>query len=144
MVTKSIKQSVTFDAPAKKVYDLILDQKKHAAFTGSNVVMSKKVKGKLDIFDGYIRGYNIELMEGEKIVQALHFQEDGWPEDHYSICTFHFKEEGDKTQLTFTQHGIPEQNVENLKSGWKEFYWAPMKAYLKTGIKQGSHIQNAQ
>ena len=136
MVTKSIKQTITFDAPALKVYDLIMDQKKHAAFTGTNVRMSKKVKGKFDVFDGYARGYNIELIEGEKIVQAWHFLEEGWPKDHYSICTFHFKPEGDKTLLTFTQHGVPEHKVEDLKSGWKQFYWNPMKAYLKTGVRK--------
>ena len=139
METKSIKQTITFDAPAHKVYDLIMDQKKHAAFTGSKVIMSKKVKGKFDVFDGYCRGYNIELIEGEKIVQAWHFQEEGWPENHYSICTFHFKPEGTKTQLTFTQHGVPEHKVEELKNGWKQFYWNPMKAYLKTGIRQVAH-----
>jgi activator of HSP90 ATPase len=135
METKSIKQTITFDAPALKVYDLIMDQKKHAAFTGTNVVMSKKVNGKFDVFDGYARGYNIELIEGEKIVQAWHFQEEGWPEDHYSICTFVFKPEGDKTQLIFTQQYVPEHKVEELKTGWKQFYWNPMKAYLKTGVR---------
>jgi activator of HSP90 ATPase len=136
METRSIKQTVTFDAPARKVYDLIMDQKKHTAFTGTNVVMSKKVKGKFDVFDGYVRGYNIELIEGEKIVQAWHFQEDGWPDDHYSICTFLFKPEGDKTRLTFTQQGVPAHKVEELKSGWKQIYWNPMKAYLKTGVRE--------
>lgn len=138
METKTIKQSVIFDAPAKKVYDLIMDQKKHGDFSGSNVVMSKKVNGRFDIFDGYCRGYNIELVEGETIVQAWHFQEEGWPLDHYSICTFQFKQEGDKTHLHFTQSGVPVHKVEELKSGWKKFYWNPMKTYLKTRIKHVS------
>lgn len=141
METKSIKQTVTFDAPTQKVYDLIMDSRKHSAFTGSKVTMSKRIKGKFDVFDGYCHGYNIELIEGEKIVQAWHFQEEGWPEDHYSICTFHFKPEGDKTQLTFTQHGVPAHKVEDLKNGWKQFYWNPMKAYLKTGVRQVSHME---
>jgi activator of HSP90 ATPase len=136
METKTIKQTITFDAPAKKVYDLIMDQKKHAAITGSNVIMSKKVNGKFDIFDGYCRGYNIELVEGELIVQAWHFKDEGWPEDHYSICTFDFKQEGNKTQLYFTQSGAPASRVEDLKSGWKKFYWNGMKAYLKSGKRQ--------
>jgi len=136
METKSIRQTVKFDAPALNVYELIMDQKKHAAFTGAKVMMSKKVKGKFDVFEGYARGYNIELIEGEKIIQAWHFQEDGWPDKHYSICTFHFKSEGPKTQLTFTQQGVPEHKVEDLKSGWKKFYWNPMKEYLKTGVRK--------
>jgi activator of HSP90 ATPase len=131
MKTKSIKQTITFTATPAKVYNLIMDHEKHAAFTGSDVVMSKKVHGKFGMFDGYCHGYNIELVEGKKIVQAWHFAEDGWPDDHFSTCTFLFEQAGNKTKLTFLQSGVPEHKVESLKGGWKQFYWQPMKAYLK-------------
>jgi activator of HSP90 ATPase len=131
MKTKSIKQTATFDANPLEVYQLIMDQKKHAAFTGSNVTMSNKVNGKFNVFDGYCNGYNIELVEGKKIIQAWHFAEDGWPAEHYSICTFLFEKQGKKTKLSFTQTDIPEHKVESLKGGWKEFYWEPMKKALK-------------
>ncbi len=131
MKTKSIKQTVTFDSTPDKVYQLIMDQKKHAAFTGTKVIMSTKPKGKFSVFDGYIYGNNIELIEGKKIVQAWHFKEDGWPEDHYSICTFTFEKQGDKTKLTFVQTDVPEHKVDELKEGWKDYYWKAMKEYLK-------------
>lgn len=131
METKSIKQTVTFNASPIMVYELIMDYKKHSAFTGSTVIMSKKVNGKFDIFDGYCHGYNIELIEGEKIVQAWHFREEGWPDAHYSICTFLFKPEYNKTKLIFTQKEIPVHKAEELKNGWKQYYWEPMKEYLK-------------
>jgi activator of HSP90 ATPase len=131
MKTKSIKQSVTFSATPEQIYHLIMDPEKHAAFTGSKVIMSKKVNGKFSVFDGYCHGYNIELRPGKKIIQAWHFEEEGWPDDHYSICTFLFEQVGNKTKLTFLQTGIPEANAEALKEGWKQFYWAPMKTYLK-------------
>src|SRR4051812_31506544 len=131
MKTKSIKQTVTFSASPKQVYQLLMDAKKHAAFTGSKVKMSAKEKGKFDVFDGYCHGYNMELKEEKKIVQAWHFAEDGWPDDHFSICTFLFEKSGDKTKLSFTQTDVPEHKAESLKGGWKEFYWEPMKSYLK-------------
>ena len=131
METKTINQSITFEATPMEVYQLIMDPKKHGEFSGGKVTMSSKVKGKFNIFDGYIHGYNIELKEGEKIVQAWHFAEDGWPEDHFSICTFLFESVKGKTKLTFEQTGIPEHKVKELTSGWKEFYWGPMKAWLK-------------
>jgi activator of HSP90 ATPase len=130
MKTTSIKQTATFDAAPGEVYQLIMDPKKHSAFTGSKVVMSAKINGKFNGFDGYIHGYNIELVEGKKIVQAWHFTEEGWPEDHFSTCTFLFKPVGKKTKLTFLQTNVPEQIAASLKSGWKEIYWGPMKAYL--------------
>ena len=131
MKTTSIKQAITFTSTPEKVYHLLMRQKKHAAVTGSEVSMSAKVNGRFGVFGGYCHGYNIELTEGEKIVQAWHFAEDGWPDDHFSTCTFLFEQVGDKTKLTFLQTGVPEHKVEALKGGWKQFYWKPMKAYLK-------------
>jgi activator of HSP90 ATPase len=131
MKTKSIRQTVTFDASPEIVYSLLMDQKKHSTVTGSKVIMSTKVNGKFRVFDGYCHGFNIELIEGKKIVQAWHFAEDGWPDDHFSICTFQLEKAGDKTKLKFLQTFVPEHKVESLKEGWKQFYWDSMKLYLK-------------
>jgi|WetSurMetagenome_2_1015567.scaffolds.fasta_scaffold00545_9 activator of HSP90 ATPase len=131
MKTKSIRQTVRFKAAPEKIYQLIMDQKKHSAFTGSKAIISTKIKGRFSVFDGYCHGYNIELVDAEKIVQAWHFAEEGWPDDHFSTCTFLLEKEDNKTKLVFLQTGIPEQNAESLKEGWKQFYWEPMKAFLK-------------
>jgi activator of HSP90 ATPase len=132
MKTKSIRQAATFNATPAEVYKLIMDPKTHAAFTGTRVTMSNKVNGKFSVFDGYAKGYNIELAEGKKIVQAWHFAEDGWPDDHYSICTFLFESVDGKTRLKFIQTGVPEHKVEELKEGWKQYYWNPIKTFLRT------------
>jgi activator of HSP90 ATPase len=130
MKTKSLRQTATFAASPEKVYQLIMDSKKHAAFTGSNATISTKVNGKFSVFDGYCHGYNIELIEGKKIVQAWHFAEEGWPDDHFSLCTFLLEPIGDKTKLTFLQTGVPEGTVDSLKDGWKQYYWGAIKTYL--------------
>lgn len=131
METKNIKQVVTFKASPKEVYELIMDEKKHGKFTGQKAKMSRKVNGKFELMGGYCHGHNIELEEGKMIKQAWHFAEDGWPEDHFSICTFNFAKVPAGTRMTFTQNGVPEQEVESLKDGWKTYYWEPMKNLLK-------------
>ena len=131
METKSIKRIVKFDCNPAEAYSLIMDAEKHSAFSGANVIMSKKPNGKFDIFDGYCQGYNIELFEGKKIVQGWHFAEDGWPDDHYSTCTFLFEPLENKTKLTFIQTNVPAHKVEELRKGWNQYYWEPIKAYLK-------------
>jgi activator of HSP90 ATPase len=131
MKTKTIKQTVTFNATPEEVYHLLMDEEKHSAFTGTKASVSKEIKGTFTAWDGYISGYNIELVEGKKIVQAWHFTEKGWPDDHYSTCTFLLEPEGNKTKLTFIQTDVPEDSAETLKGGWKDVYWEPMKAYLK-------------
>jgi activator of HSP90 ATPase len=131
MKTKWIKQTVNINASPEEVYEMLMDSKKHSSLSGSKVKMSKKADGKFDVFDGYCHGYNIELEEGKKIIQAWHFQEDGWPEDHFSICTFEFEGKAKGTKLTFTQTGVPEHKVEELKDGWKQYYWKPLAEHFK-------------
>jgi activator of HSP90 ATPase len=132
MKTKTIKQTATFAATPGEIYHLLMDSKKHAAFTGSKVTMSTKVNGKFSVFDGYAHGYNIGLIEGKKIVQAWHFAEGGWPDDHYSMCTFLLEPVGNKTKLSFIQTGVPEDSAAELKKGWKQYYWEAIKTYLFT------------
>jgi activator of HSP90 ATPase len=131
MKTKSIKQTFTFSGVRPiEVYNLLMDAKKHSTFLGGKVKMSKKINGKFEMFDGYCSGFNIELKEGKRIVQGWYFKEDGWPDDHFSICTFNFDKVSKGTKLTFTQIAVPEHKAEALKEGWKEYYWQPMKDYL--------------
>jgi activator of HSP90 ATPase len=129
MKTKSIKQTATFLASAQEVYEALLDEKKHAAFTGAEAKIDKK--GNFSVYGGYCHGHTIELVKNEKIVQAWHFAEDGWPDDHYSICTFDLHQTGKKTKLTFTQIDIPEHKITALKGGWKDYYWKPLADFLK-------------
>ena len=35
------------------------------------------------------------------------------------------------TRLTFVQTGVPAGRVEDLRAGWTEYYWAPMKEMLE-------------
>ena len=128
--TKTIRQTATFHESPAEVYNLIMDARKHSKFTGGKVKMSNKVNGKFEVFDGYCHGYNIELKEGKKIVQAWHFAENGWPDGHFSTCTFTFSKVPEGTRLSFLQKDVPEKNYESLKSGWKDFYWEPMKKHL--------------
>lgn len=131
MKTKSIKQTVTFKASPAEIYDLLMNAKKHSQFTGGTVKMSDKPNGKFVVFDGYCHGKNLELKPGKLIKQEWHFREEGWPEDHYSVCEFQFEKTPSGTKLKFTQTGIPEHKVNALKDGWKTYYWNPMKTWIE-------------
>jgi activator of HSP90 ATPase len=129
METKNIRQSVTFKATPHQVYELVMDAKKHARFTGSEVRMSRKVGGKFSIWGGEMVGVNLELVPDEKIVQSWRYSD--WPEGHFSKVTFSLKAVENGTRLTFTQTGVPEQFYEDIAQGWRDYYWAPMKEMLE-------------
>jgi len=130
MKTKTIKQTITFPTSPEKLYSLLLDSKKMSAIHGGKTSMTKRANGKFTVFDGYCHGFNIELLEGKKIVQAWNFKETGWPEDHFSVCTFLLEPSPKGTKLTFTQTGVLATNYEALKEGWRTYYWEPIKAFL--------------
>ena len=125
MKTKTIKQEVSFRAEAQKVYDALMDSKKHSQFTGSECVISKKAGGKFTAYGGYIKGVNLELVPGKKIVQS--WRASDWPEGHYSKAIFILERKGKNTVLSFMQENVPEQFFDEISEGWKEHYWGKMK-----------------
>jgi activator of HSP90 ATPase len=135
MKTKTIRQTVTFPATPEKVYALLLDGRKLTAIHGTKATISRKPKGKFSVFDGYCHGYNIALEENRKIEQAWVFREAGWPEDHYSNCTFRLEPLNPGTKLVFTQKGVPEDTYQALKVGWKTYYWNPMLQYVLKNLQ---------
>ncbi|MFZ1677073.1 MAG: SRPBCC domain-containing protein [Saprospiraceae bacterium] len=134
MKTKTIKQTVIFSTTPEKLYDMLMSSKTLSAIHHGKTTMNKRPKGKFTVFDGYCHGYNIELDPGKKIVQAWHFKEEGWPDDHFSICTFLLTPTSKGTKLTFTQTDVPSVTYDSLSEGWKEYYWEPIQ--LAIGNKQ--------
>src|SRR3990172_2761481 len=118
MRTKSIRQSVTFRAPPGKVYEAIMDSRKHARLTGSKATISRKVRGAFAAYDGYIKGTNLELVPEKRIVQSWHASEDCWPEGHFSKVTLSFKRTRTGTKMSFFHSGVPEGCYKSLKQGW--------------------------
>jgi activator of HSP90 ATPase len=134
MKTKTIQQSVTFKAIPHDVYELIMDSKKHAKFTGAPVKMSREVGEKFSIWSGDIEGVNLELVPDKLIAQSWRYND--WPENHFSKVTFSFSEVPSGTKLTFTQTDVPEEHYEDIAQGWKDFYWKPMKKILEKKSKK--------
>jgi len=132
MKTRTIRQTVFFEASPHDVYETLMDSRKHAKFTGGKCTIVRKVGGKIDIYDGYITGENVELVQDKKIAQLWKPDEgDCWPSDHFSKATFALKAEKRGTQLTFTQSGVPVDCGDRFDTGWQEHYWAPMKEMLE-------------
>lgn len=128
MDTKDIHQTVTFKANPHDVYEILMDSKKHSELSGDDAKISRKVGGKFNVGD-YIDGVNLELVPDEKIVQTWRYND--WPKGHYSKATFSLNEVKSGTRLTFTQTGVPEEIYEDIKQGWIDYYWTPMKEMLE-------------
>ena len=128
METKDIRQTVTFKTDAHEVFELLMDAKKHSELAGGEAKISRRAGGKFNI-GGYIEGVTLELIPDEKIVQSWRYED--WPKGHFSKATFSFKEAGGKTKMTFAQAGVPAQFYDDIKQGWIDYYWTPMKKILE-------------
>ena len=128
MANKTIKQTVQIKADPKEVYDAFMTSKKHSKFTGASAKISNKVGGKFSVWDGYAEGENLELDPGKKIVQS--WRASDWPEGHMSKITIKLTKQGKATKLTFIHSGVPAEFYKDIKQGWVEYYWNPMKKML--------------
>ena len=126
-MSKIIKQTVTFKKTPHEVYEMLMDAKKHTAFTGAKAKINNKVGGKFSAYDGYCDGVNLELVPDKKIVQT--WRASDWPEGHYSTATYELTKVKGGTKLSFTQKDVPEDQYADIKQGWIEFYWDKMKEY---------------
>ena len=126
---KTITQTVLFDASPHEVFEMLMDSKKHSAFTGAEAIISRKAGGSVFAYDGYIEGKNLEIIRDRKIVQK--WRGSDWHEGVFSIATFELKPSGKGCILSFTQEGVPDDQFKAISDGWKEHYWDRMKKALK-------------
>ena len=127
-MSKPIRQSVTFKASPHQVYEALMDSRMHARFTRGGARISRKVGGEIMAFDGYVTGRNLELAPDARIVQAWHASD--WEPGHMSKVTFRLTPVPGGTRLRFTHSHVPDALIEDIRQGWIDNYWVPLKAML--------------
>ncbi len=125
----TIHQVNIFKAAPRRIYDILMSSREHAAMTANGAAkISAKAGGTFSCHGGWISGRNVELVPGKRIVQA--WRAKNWPPGSYSLVSFTLKKAGKGTRLTLDHTGIPDNHSGHLTSGWKARYWAPFRAYL--------------
>ncbi len=129
--TETIRQKVVVHAKPSEVYEAFVDAKRHSAFTGSRATGKGRVGSKFTAWDGYISGKFLELIEGKKIVQEWMTTDwsKGYPPSRFELV---FKEVKEGTEISMIHSDVPTEMIEELKEGWNEFYWKPLKEYFKS------------
>jgi len=129
---KSIEQVVTFRATPDQVFEALIDSAQHTAFTGEAATIDRRVGGAVSCYGGKVTGIQLDVAKNERIVQA--WRPGNFPPGVFTIITYALAPDGADgkgTKLTFTQHAIPDEAHEHLKTGWEERYWKPLRAFLE-------------
>jgi activator of HSP90 ATPase len=124
----SLHEEIELKAAPQRIYDVLLDAKQFAAFTAMPAEIDPKPGGAFSMFGGQITGRNIELVPGQRIVQA--WRPTHWDPGIYSIVAFVFKPKAGGTLVVLDHKGFPEGDFDHLEWGWHNHYWDPLKKFL--------------
>lgn len=131
----SIRQETTLPASPGRVYELLTNEAQFAAATGRPATIGAAEGAPFSIFGDYIRGRQIELVPGRRIVQA--WRGGDWDAGVYSFVRFTLTPEGGGTRLVVDHDAYPEGKSpmypswhEHLSANWPVFYFEPFAKYL--------------
>ena len=86
--------TVQLNASVKEIYNAWLDSEKHSKMTGAVAKCSNELGGKFDIWEGYITGENMDLIENEEIFTSFNF------------CLYRFAYDGADSSITRVGYNI--------------------------------------
>jgi activator of HSP90 ATPase len=124
----SLHEEIELKAAPQRIYEVLLDAKQFAAFTGLPAEIDPKPGGAFSMFGGQIAGRNVELVPRQRIVQA--WRPTHWYPGIYSIAAFVFRPKAGGTVVVLDHKGFPEGDFDHLEWGWHNHYWDPMKKFL--------------
>jgi uncharacterized protein YndB with AHSA1/START domain len=125
----SVSQEIDLNAPPARVYQALTVSKEHAAFTGATSEIDASEGGAFRCHDGQIVGWNLELVEDARIVQA--WRVAAWPAGVFSVVKYELTaNDVGGTHVSLSHTGLPEGANAMIADGWEQRYWKPLAAYL--------------
>ena len=126
---KKIQQTYHIKAPVSKVWQAFVDPKMIDAWGGGPAKMDSRVGTKFTLWGGDIHGTNTSVVKEKTLVQDWYGGD--WPEPSRVKFTLEREEGGCKVVLV--HEGIPDDEVDSIREGWRDYYLGPMKEYLEAG-----------
>ncbi len=123
--TRTIKQTALIrGATPADIYGTLMDGLRHGALSGAPTTVSPRVGGEFKVGHD-LEGKHLTLVKDKRIVQT--WRANNWPAGVYSKATFALAKAPGGTKITFTQTGVPSQFYKEISSGWKAYYWTPLR-----------------
>jgi activator of HSP90 ATPase len=138
--SEAIHQEIIFNASRKKVYEAltvasqfqkVIDNSaamKAMALAKKPAEISRELGGAFSVFGGHIVGRQLELVPGQRIVQAWRVVD--WEPGIFSIAHFELVEQAGSTKMVFDHTGFPGCEGVHLAEGWRVNYWQPLAKVL--------------
>ncbi|MBP9718231.1 SRPBCC domain-containing protein [Candidatus Gracilibacteria bacterium] len=131
---KTVRQRYSINAPVEKVWRALVSPKLIDQWGGGPAKMSARVDAKFSLWGGDIYGTNTEVQPEVKLVQQWYA--GNWEEP--SMVCFSLSEKvtkkGKTTLVVLVHKNIPDEEVQGIRDGWKEYYMEPLKAFVEDQV----------
>ena len=135
-MTRTVKASITFNVPAKVLYNSFLDSRDLSKMVLSPADIDPKVGGEFSLFNRGVTGSIINLVADSKIVQKWRFSQ--WSEGVFSTLELSFVHLGSaRTRLEVYHYDIPDKDAHgNLEqdqlvlNGWEQKFFIGIEKVL--------------
>jgi uncharacterized protein YndB with AHSA1/START domain len=129
----SIHEETVIAAPPGRVFDLLTSGNLFSFATGQPAEITDREGDSFSLFGGRVEGRQIELVPGQRVVQAWRFgvaHPSSWEPGVYSILRFTLEPAGEGTRLVIDHAGIPPEWIEHISMGYPEFYQGPIAKFF--------------
>lgn len=131
---KDVILAANLPASSERLYEMYLDAKLHAAFTGKPVIIEPRAGARFSAFDGVLTGTILHVEPKKLIVQT--WRSPNFPADAIdSVLILTFFPQGNEGRIELHHINVPESDFTGICHGWEKFYWTPWRAYLESNTK---------
>jgi uncharacterized protein YndB with AHSA1/START domain/GNAT superfamily N-acetyltransferase len=135
IATSIIVQERVFAATPEELFRAFAQPRIHSAFTGAAATGRTRAGARFTAWDGYITGKTLEVEPGRRIVQEWRTTE--WPEgaapSHLELSFFDHPR---GVRVALRQTDVPRTQAGAYRSGWNDYYWKPLRAWLAAQRQQ--------
>jgi uncharacterized protein YndB with AHSA1/START domain len=135
MKVKSFTISASFSFSSEEVFTALTHARQIAAWSGQAGKVQPTIGGKIELFDGWVKGIVLAYESGKRL--SFTWKPAEWAkESQSSIVTCNFKSTKTGSKLILKHRGFPnDSELQSHKAGWTEFVFDPLKMYLTSKQK---------
>ncbi|XP_049595939.1 activator of 90 kDa heat shock protein ATPase homolog 1b [Syngnathus scovelli] len=131
--TCKFRLTETFLTSPADLFKVFVNQEMIQAFTHAPATVEGEKGGKFRLLGGNVLGEFVELVRDEKIVMKWRY--NNWPCEHYATVTLTLADRSSETELRVDCRGVPNDDEDRTKDGWRRFYFEAIKQTFGYGAR---------
>jgi activator of HSP90 ATPase len=126
---RNVILAASLPATAERLFNMYLDPRAHAAFTGAPVTIEPYSGTPFRTFDGMLTGTMLHVEPKRLIVQT--WRSANWPSEVMdAVLTLSFWPEGDAARIKLVHGNVPDEDFAGVSQGLEKYYWSPCRDHV--------------